>query len=196
MAAGGHMWRHAGAVGTLPEAIRQALNQNLQPLRKDEVIIQTGNERLPIASVRSPGSAKLLMNACKAVRTSARKRSMETDAPPALRILRTTMSNYVVAEPVARYDSAATDQYELKWNDKKTEAHMDLLPLLQPRNMEVPQGFVTEIPITLENVNNWSLVLHLGEASTREESEGPPRKQKVQTPAQLQTAASEEPKAE
>lgn len=73
---------------------------------------------------------------------------------------------------------------------------MDLLPLLQPRNMEVPQGFVTEIPITLENVNNWSLVLHLGEASTREESEGPPRMQKDQTPAQLQTAASEEPKAE
>lgn len=54
-----------------------------------------------------------------------------------------------------------------------------MLPILQPRNMAVAEGYVMEMPMSLEQLAQpWYLIFHLGEAVTREEEEGTPRTKK------------------
>jgi len=176
----------------LSDAVKAQIAQSMVPVRQDEVMVIRGKERTPLASVRCPALTTFLMHGAKLIRSCAKKRNLETDLPGALRIHRTAVTGYVTAEPVAKFDSNAADQYELKWDNTKTRASINLLPVLQPRNLEVAEGFVMEIPVSLEMLNNSPyLVLHLGDAHTREEEEGPPRKKKSDTSKNTDTKSGE-----
>lgn len=104
------------------------------------------------------------------LRLCAERRRLETTNPPAIKIHKTALAGHLLIEPLATYDKNAPDQYEVKWLQGFRQAYVDLLPVLQPRNMEVPKGFVTEVPVLADELgpNQHYLILFLNDAVTRE----------------------------
>lgn len=157
-----------GAAPVLTEALRQQLAQSLVPIRRDEVPIYRGQERRPIFAVESPAHGRGTAKTCSLIHDCSKQRNLESDKPGALRINKTAVSGYLAAEPVLKYDQFTPDLYELTWPAGRSRVDIDLLPILQPRNLEVPQGYVTEIPVSLETLNGKAyLILHLDAAETR-----------------------------
>jgi len=162
----------------LTSAQIQQLAQGMAPIQNEEAV--RGQERFPIASIRHPAAARFPKHGANLIKACAGRRSLESDFPAALRFHKTGISTILAAEPLAKFDPHATDQHELKWSDDNVSALMDMLLILQPRNMEVAEGFVMEMPIALEQVGQqWFLLFHLADAVTRVEEEGPPRKKKT-----------------
>jgi hypothetical protein len=155
------------------------LQQTMTPARKDESQVVKGTQQGIMASVRSPAYARLPLLTVGKLMLLAKNRKQETEYPEALRFHKTALTGVFTAEPVAKYDESQTDLYQLTWSDDKKTASVDLLPLLQPRNMQVAPGFVNDVPITVQSINKAEyLIFHFNEGELREEEEGPPRPRK------------------
>jgi len=157
-----------GVAPVLSAEVKQQLASTLEAVKKNVETIYRGTERLPILSVRSPGQAKLTAHTCRLVRTCCRQRNLETTRPAAVLVRRGSVGGYLMLEPLVKFDPNAPDQYALAWHSTKSEAYVDLLPVLQPRNLEVAAGSVMEVPVSLEDLAGKPyLVLHLAVATTR-----------------------------
>lgn len=178
----------------LTEAELTLLAQSMTPARKDEAQVFKGTEQGIMASVKNPAYARLPLHTVAKIMLLAKTRKLETEYPEALRFHKTALTGVFTAEPVAKYDEAQTDLYELKWNDDKKSAAVDLLPLLQPRNMEVAPGFVNDVPITIRAIGKVDfMIFHFNEGELREEEEGPPRpRKKKEAGAQKNGAQAEQ----
>ena len=148
----------------------ELLSRTLTPIRKDEVIVYRGAERLSIISFRAPARGRLSRHAIRLLGDCAEHYKQGSRYPGALRASQGELAGFAVFEPVAEYDAAAPDQYQIKWTKGYKQASIDLLQVLQPRNLQVSRGHVAEMPFTLESLPNnvgLRLVLHLLEAHVR-----------------------------
>ena len=163
--------REVSARKLTPEML-QALAAGLKPLTRDESALVKGNEREAIIAFSCPAYGRLPKHSIRLVRAAAKQRGLETITPGALRVLKNeNLLGYLVLEPVVTYDSAASDQYQLRWERGGRVAYVEMLSLLQPRNMAVPKGFVSEIPLSMETLPTGThpvLILHLTDAVMRE----------------------------
>ncbi|HYF76523.1 MAG TPA: hypothetical protein VD973_05305 [Symbiobacteriaceae bacterium] len=163
----------------LTEAQLTLLAQSMTPARKDEAQVYRGTEQGIMASVKSPAYARLPLHTIGKIMLLAQARNLETEYPEALRFLKTALTGVFTAEPVAKYVESQTDLYELIWADDKKSAAVDLLYLLQPRNMQVAPGFVLDLPVTVRPIGRDEfLIFHFNEGELREEEVGPPRPRK------------------
>lgn len=159
-----------GSAPALSPQILAQLGANLEPIRKDTQPIYRGQERVPLLSVRSPASGRFLAHAIDLIGDCSEKRRLESRYPQALRALKGGVPGYILMEPIQVHDPTAPDQYELKWYRGNQIAAIDLLEILQPRNLEVPKGFVSEMPVSLEQINTAAfIVIHTGDATVRPE---------------------------
>jgi len=88
--------------------------------------------------------------------------------------LSATVPGYISSwSPINLYDPDAPDQYPLNWYKGNRQANIDLLAVLQPRNLQVPPGFVFEIPVSVDELPGagYYLLLHTGTASLRSENQ-------------------------
>lgn len=161
------------AAAPLSNTVKQQLAQNLQPIRKDEAVLYRSNERDPLVSVRSPALGHLTSHAVRLIGDCMEKRRQESRQPQALRAFKGAVPGFVIMEPVTLWDPTALDQYELNWYRGNRRATVDLRPILQPRNLEVPPGYVAEMPVSLEELPNsgWFILLHSGDAVVRLEGD-------------------------
>ncbi len=156
----------------LDQTLRQKLASSLRPITKDEVTVFKGNERRPIISVESPAQARFSAHAIKLIGKCARARGLESRFPQALRALRGGVPGYLVFEPVMTYDASDSSLFELNWYDGNRVIRMNMIQLLQPRNLEVPKGFVSEMPVSLEELGGKQyIVIHSGDAIIRDKNE-------------------------
>ena len=152
----------------LPENVRQLLAQGLTQYQTPEAVIFKGRETLPLISLRTPAHGRINKHGAKIVGECAKKRQLSTLAPGALLRLKSPVAGYMVFEPVAKFDETVPELYELMWNRGNHEARINLLGAMQPINMEVPKGYVTEIQMTMEVIGGqYYLLLHLHHPHTR-----------------------------
>ncbi|HLN60921.1 MAG TPA: hypothetical protein VK464_05160 [Symbiobacteriaceae bacterium] len=186
------MKKKAVPARVLSADLLQNLVQGLKPITKDTTPVLKGKEREPMISYYSPAYGRINKGAVALVVRSAKDRKLDTSAPGALRLLNNDdVPGYIVLEPVLQYDRTAKDQYELIWSKGNSVAHIDMLTVMQPRNMEVPKGYVNEIPLSLQTLpgNSSLLILHLADAEMREMDSN----ESAPNAPQSEIAAAEEP---
>ncbi len=157
------------APSTLPAEVRAELAQSLEPIRKDAHVIYRRNTREAMLSVDSPGYGKFSALAVRLIGECARLRNVDTPFPQAVRIFRGKVAGYFLLEPLMQYDETDPEQYPLRWYEGNRVAKIDLLPALQPHNLDVHKGYVMEVAVTLETLPEAGpfVVLHVGEAEMR-----------------------------
>ncbi len=157
------------APSTLPAEVRAELAQSLEPVRKDAFLIHRRNAREAMLSVSSPGYGKFSALAVRLITECARLRNVDTPFPRAFRIYRGKVAGYFLLEPLMQYDETDPEQYPIRWYEGFRVAKIDLLPVLQPHNLDVPRGYVMEVAVTLETLPEAGpfLVLHVGDAAIR-----------------------------
>lgn len=154
----------------LTDEQRQQLLKSLQPYQPNEPVptVYRGNAVSPLVSVRSPASGRFPAHGVRLIGDCAQHRGLTTRTPGALQRLKSAVPGIVIMEPVVTWNPMAVEQYELKWYKGNTVVRLDLLPILQPINMTVPRGYVMEVPISMEKLNDkYYLLLHLSSALTR-----------------------------
>lgn len=165
-----------GAPQPLDPKLLEQLSQQVESLRKDEVTVYRGHERLSLISFAAPARGRLTRQAMKRLGDCAERRGHDSRYPAALRARKGAVAGYALFEPLTTYDQHAPDQYPIRWSKGYRQAHVDLLPILQPRNLQVPKGYVAEMPLSLEDLPNglgWHLILHLLESHVRAVKEIP-----------------------
>lgn len=152
----------------ISDVLRQELAKGLARFQAPEAEVFKGNLTLPMVSVRPPGGGRINRMGSDLVGECARRRGHSGSTPGALRRLKSPVPGYEVFEPEVKFDETVPELYELKWDRGNAEARIDLLPMLQPKSMEVPAGYVTEIQMTLEDLGGrYYILLHLHHAKTR-----------------------------
>ena len=153
-----------------PEVLQQLLS-GLKPVEKGTTPALKGNQRESMIAVIHPAYGRLPKLSIQYVRDAAKACGLKTTTPGALRAQdNDNLPSYLVFEPVQTYDETSPDQYELRWTNGNRTLYIDLMEILKPRNMVVPKGFVTEIPLALQPLPDGRalLILHLHDAETRE----------------------------
>lgn len=159
----------------LSDELLQQMGQDLTPVRKDEFLVYRGAERTPIISISAPGRGRFTRHAIRMIGDLAEDWRQSSRFPQALRALRGGLASYILMEPVVTYDQHAPDQYPINWARGNRLAYIDLLPILQPRNLDVAQEYVAELPVSLEDLPNGKsyLVVDLSDVHIRREKEIP-----------------------
>lgn len=147
--------------------------QELKPVRKDEFVVYRGGERTPILSISAPGRGRFTRHAIRLIGDLAEEWKLDSRFPQALKAQTGGVAGYILMEPVLHYDQNAPDQYPINWARGNRLAYIDLLPILQPRNLEVSKDYVAEAPVSLEKLGNdrYYLVLHLIDIQVRREKD-------------------------
>lgn len=154
----------------LNDQLRQQLVKGLQPFQPHEApqVIYRRNAVTPVLSIRTPGAGRFVVHGVRLLVECAQHRGLPTRVPGALQRLKSAVPGILIMEPVVTYDPRAVEQYELKWYRGNSQVNVDLLPILQPLNLEVPKGYVMEVPLSVENLSGLHyLLLHLNTAKTR-----------------------------
>lgn len=165
------MPKNEGTPRRLSPEMLQQLADGLTPVKKGTVPVPKGNQRESMISVVTPAMGRLPRLSIRLVGDCAQACNLESRTPGALRADKNDkLPGYLVFEPVQTYDKTALDHYELKWSDGNRALSIDLMEILQPRNMVVPKGYVTEIPLVLDELPTGRsvLILYLHDAKTRE----------------------------
>lgn len=165
-----------GAAPAIDMKVLEQMANSLESVKKGEERVYRGNERLPILSVSPPAYGSFSAHGIDLIQECAEKRNLESKAPQALRLHKSAVQGFLILEPLDLYDPTQEDQFEVQWSRGNQLARIDLLEALQPRNLEVPAGYVSEIPLSLQQLprRGWYLILHTGDAHVRaEEKEGP-----------------------
>lgn len=155
-----------------PEVLQQLLS-GLKPVEKGTTPALKGNQRDSMIAVGPPAYGRLPKLSIQYVRDAAKACGLKTNTPGALRAQENDMlPGYLVFEPVQTYDETAKDHYELTWTNGNRALYIDLMEILKPRNMVVPEGFVTEIPFAFQPLPDGRaiLILHIHDAKTREKT--------------------------
>lgn len=177
----------------LPDEVKEQLSKSLTPDTSSGPVFR-GTELGYVIVCRPPARGRLGVHMVDRLAECCRLRKMDTTAPGALRRLKGDVPGYAILEPVEQYDRRAADQHKLKWSENRQEAVVDLLPILQPINQTVARNYVSEIPVSLEQLNNqWFLVLHLDDAVTR--AVGSQEKESEETDPTGESAAADDSEA-
>lgn len=182
-----------GAAAPISAALLAEIEKGLRPIRKDEATIYRGNERRPIFSVRSPAYGYASVKAAILIGDCAVANNLESRAPEALQALGSTVPGYVIFRPVEIYDPNQKDQYPLSWRKGNRVVSVNLLEILQPRNLEVPKGYVAEMPVSIETLPSGGtyVFLHTGESVIRVERAN--EEEELNRESVDEVAAAEEP---
>lgn len=169
----------SGAAPALSADVLRQMAEGLESIRKDEVTVYRGTERRAILSLASPARGRLSAHSIRLVGDCCARRGLASRHPQALKAYRGKLAGYILFEPVEVHDPTQTDQYEINWYKGNRVAFVDLLEIMQPRNLEVPQGYVSEMPVSLEQLPGagWLIVLHSGAATVRPEKEVTPEEE-------------------
>lgn len=172
-----------GMAHAVPTNVLDQIAQSLKPALKDPVIYRR-NERPPIVTSTSTCRSRFSSHGIRLIGELAFKLGQESRHPQALRAVTSDVPGYLLFEPVQIYDSNARDQYEVSWEGGYKRASLELRPLLQPRNLEAPQGFVYEMPLSLQVLRTGQsyLFVHTGEAKIRPEGEAQEEEQPAAGP--------------
>lgn len=165
-----------GTPQPLETRLLEQLAQDIEPLRKDEVTVYRGHERLALISFAAPANGRLTRHAMRLLGDCCQHHGLDSRFPKALRGQKGALPGFVLFEPLMTFDRHAQDQFEIKWSKGFRQAHIQLLEILQPRNLQVPKGYIAEMPLTLAKLPNgvgWRLILHLMEAHVRPVNEVP-----------------------
>ncbi len=160
-----------GKAPSLAPEVLEKIAMTLRPISKTPVT--TRNLRAPLFIMESPARGRFTALGIRLVGDLAVSWGLESRFPQALQANDSDVPGYVVFTPVALYDSQVEDQYEISWYEGFRRATMDLRPIMQPRNLEVPEGFVSEIPVSVEQLPDGKsyLFLHVGALNVRPKSE-------------------------
>ncbi|HYF79768.1 MAG TPA: hypothetical protein VD973_21880 [Symbiobacteriaceae bacterium] len=165
-----------GVAPKVSDAIRAKLAQTVKAIRKDEAPVYRGNERVPIASIKR-AYATMLLHGVGLINQAGKAWGLQGDVA-ALRFLKGEVAGYLLAEPLDKYDKFDPEQAELIWDADKKTTHVDMLFILQRLNKVVAPGYVSEVPLSLEDLPGHKhpyLWFHLNSAELRVEKEGTPR---------------------
>jgi hypothetical protein len=101
----------------------------------------------------------------------SRARGIGTDRPNRFEIHYSTSARAIVAVPVlVTEENDSADLFEVVWNDAQGRASVNLLELLQPRNMSVSRGQIMELPLRIQGIpelNGDCLVIDMSEPAYR-----------------------------
>lgn len=166
----------SASVRPLTDEERQQMQATLAVVSRKDVDVLRGTERNALAWVSSPASGRLSARATRLLIECATLRNLGTLYPQAVRLLKTGLTGLVLLEPVTAYDTAADDQYPIRWSNQYQTATINLVTILQPMGQEVPRGFVAEVPTSLQRFENGQcyVALHIGEALRRSKRTSPP----------------------
>lgn len=185
---------HDGVAPRLSPELLKQIEQSLRPINKDEVTIYRKNERPPILSLSSPARGRFSAHAIRLIGDCAKLWGQESRHPQALQAHDSDVPGFILFEPVVRYDATAPNQYPISWTDGFHRAYIELRPILQPRNLETPPGYISEMAVSLEALPSGThyLFLHTGGAKTRPEGDLTPEEEQDFT-ASDEDLAGEEP---
>lgn len=165
-----------GAAPAIDKRVLEQMAESLEVVKKGEERVYRGNERHPILSVSAPAHGVFSAHGVDLIKECAVKRKLESQVPQALRVLKSAVPGYMILEPLDHFDPTQPDQFQLLWYRGNQQATIELLEAFQPRNLEVPAGYVSEMPLSLEDLprRGCFLILHTGDAVVRaEEKEAP-----------------------
>lgn len=171
----------------LSNELLKKLAESMVPIEKDEAAVLRGNERRPLFCVTSPARGRATARAIDVIGDCADSWGLSSRHPQAMKVLEGSVKDYLVGVPVEIYHPAATDQYKINWYNGYTQAYIDLLPVFQPRNLQVPTGFVNEIPVSAQDFPDGKvyLLIHIKEGQLRTATD-------QDKPAEEQVAAATE----
>lgn len=160
----------------IPGEVMDQLAAGLVPLEKDPRLLEHPSLREALLSVGNPATARFNVRSARLVGDACASRKWETKTPGAMRVLKGSVPGYLLLEPVLHYDSAAADQYQLNWSKGGRRASISLTGAFLPLGLEVPEDWVWEVPVSLEDLGKQGqmIVLHLHARTERPEKS--PRK--------------------
>lgn len=184
-----------GVAPGIPQELLKQIAESLKPIYKDQVPVYRRNERPPLVSVESPARGRFSAHGIRLVGDLAQAWGQESRYPQALRANGSDVPGFVLFEPVQLWDANAPDQYQIIWGDGFKRALIDLRPILQPRNLEAPTGFVREMPVSLHQLPTGKtyLFLHTGGSKVRAEGEVAAEEEQEAQPPVKEAAPSTEP---
>lgn len=161
-----------GKAPDLAPELLQKIASTLKPVVPDQVIYR-GNERQPLIAFNAPARGRFTAHAIRLTGELARHWNQESRHPQALRANNSDVPGFILFEPVTIYDSTQSDQFEISWSNGFKQAAINLRRLFQSRNLETPEGFVSEMPVSLLPLptGRYYLFLHTGDATIRPEGD-------------------------
>lgn len=126
---------------------------DLARIKRSETEVYRGNERTPLLLIRSPAAGAFNARGTDRVVQVSRSRGLGTDRPNRFDIHYSAAAQAIMAVPMlVNEETEDEDLFEVKWPDSVTLANVNLIELLQPRNMAVPRGQVMEVPVRVQSV--------------------------------------------
>lgn len=158
----------------------QQIASTLKPVKNDQALYRR-NQRPPLLSLKSPARGRFTAHGIQLIGDLASHWEQSSRNPQALRASDSDVPGFLLLEPVAIYDSTDRDLYPITWLEGFRQASINLRPLLQPRNLEAPEGYVREFPISLLQLpgsnGKYYLFLHTADSKVRPEGEITPEEE-------------------
>lgn len=126
---------------------------DLQRINRTEAEVYRGNEKTPTLTLKSPAYGIFNSRGTERVTKVSTVRGLGTAKPNRFELYYSNSSRTIIAVP--QLVTEATDDedlFEVLWSDVQGRATVNLIELLQPRNMTVPQGQVMELPVRVEEI--------------------------------------------
>lgn len=124
-------------------------------VKRSETEVYRGQERLPLLSLRSPAYGFFSSRGTERMVQVCAARGLGTNRPNRLEIHYSNTARAIIGVPMIVTDAADDeDLFEITWNESQGRAAINLLELLQPRNMTVPRDQIMELPISVREVSN------------------------------------------
>lgn len=154
----------------LPDEVLERLATSLVPLTKDTRFTEP-QKREALLSLSNPAAGRFTTDGVGLIGGACAVRGWDSRTPEALRILKGGVPGYLMMEPVLRHDPQAGDQYPLNWSAGNRRVSISLTGALAPMGLEVPEGWVWEVPVSLVDFGRPGrlIVLHIGDRTERAE---------------------------
>lgn len=169
-----------GKAPKISEDVLQRIASTLKPVRNDQLLYRR-NQRPPLLSLNNPARGRFTAHAIQFIGDLATYWGLDSRYPQALRAHESNVPGFLLLEPVAVYDSTDKNQYPITWLEGFRQASINLRPLLQPRNLEAPEGYVREFPVSLHQLpgsdSKHYLFLHTNDSKVRPEGEITPEEE-------------------
>lgn len=125
---------------------------DLIPVKRTETEVYRGNERTPMLSIGSPARGLFNARASSRIAQIADRRSLGSQRPNRFQIHYSNSALSMVIVPMLMAETDDEDLFEVLWTDRDGRAQVNLMEVLQPRNMMVPRGQVMELPVRIEDL--------------------------------------------
>ena len=162
----------------LSEEEKRQMAESLTPMLKGETPVYRGNEREALIAYDAPAKGRATSHTVDLVNQGAKANGIRR--AHAFRVLESVNKEVITCELLAKFDPNAADQCKLNWYEGYRFFTVQMLEMFQPRNLQVPSGYVFEVPVSLEDLpvrrpngsdKTYYLMLHVGKGVTRKKEE-------------------------